>query len=429
MHKKSVYSGSTLWPGIGENTVKGRPIQSKALFFPCWRAWIYKCSGTLPEMGYQLYNKFVRWFIKSSEFQLILFLGSLTILWSGQAAASENSKVYLKTNPQFRISNANDVVQPPGREPTDRETSNLMTLEFISSLIDHPPYFNGLISEKTSNFLFGSEYKKFWTGFEITHTILTPDHPEDGRLKPKERAPAGFLLYGIHTNGETQDQKTYKKIGGWAGIIGPLSRTADLQNWVHVNVLRGSSEAACWKNEMGNTPLFIVGIDQSKKILEYHPWPNDDLSLKAVIKKGLYLGTSTSAASLVEFQFGWNPDKHNQYGVSRIGPQYTTDISLDPLGLGPPLSSALLQSLFVFSSLRMDLVVHDQTLTERDITPRPMVFKLTSGYGIVLNLWNYPISVTLAATIETRRYDEQKDSHSMVTLSLSGFFPPVGGGN
>jgi hypothetical protein len=303
-----------------------------------------------------------------------------------------------------------------------------MTMEFISSLKNYPPKFADLISEKISNFLFGSEYMRFWTGFEITQAMLTPEHPDDGRLKPTERAPAGFLLFGIHTNGETQDKKTYRKIGGWAGIIGPLSRTGELQNWIHVNVLRESG-AACWKNEIGNTPLFIVGIDQSKKILEYHPWPNDDLSLKAIIKKGLYLGTSTSAASLVEFQFGWNPDKHNQYGVSRIGPQYTTDISLDPLGLGPPLSSAFLQSLFVFSSLRMDLVVHDQTLTDRDITPRPIVLKLTGGYGIVFSLWNYPISVTLAATIETRRYGEQKDSHSMVTLSLSGFFPSLSGGN
>ncbi len=359
---------------------------------------------------------------------MILFLGLLTLGPSGQAAALENSKVYLKTNPQFRISHANDAIQPPGREPTDRETSNLMTLEFISSLKDYPPNPIEPISEKISDFLFGPEYKRFWTGFEITQSILTPEHPDDRRLKPRERAPAGFLLYGIHANGETQDKKTYQKIGGWAGVVGPLSRTGDLQNWFHVNVL-GESEAACWKNEIGNTPLFIIGIDQSKKIWEYYPWPNDDLSLKAVIKKGVYLGTSTSASSLVEFQFGWNPDKHNQYGVSRIGPQYITDISLDPLGLGPPLSSSFLQSLFIFSSLRMDVVVHDQTLTNRDITPRPIVFKSTSGFGIVLNLWNYPISVTLVATIETRRYDEQKDSHSMVTLSLSGFLPSLGGGN
>lgn len=364
----------------------------------------------------------VRWFTRRTEFRLILFLGSLIMVWSGQAVALEDSSVYLKTNPQFRISLANDAAQPPGREPTDRETSNLMTLEFISSLKSYPPKFAGLISEKTSNFLFGPEYKWFWTGLEITQTVLTPEDPDEERLKPRERAPAGFLLYGIHINGETQDKKTYRKIGSWAGIIGPWSRTGDLQNWFHVNVL-SENRAACWENEIGNTPLFIIGIDQSKKIMEYHPWPNDDLSLNAIIKKGLYLGTSTSAASLIEFQFGWNPDKHNQYGVSRIGPQYTTDISLDPLGLGPPLSSAFLQSLFVFSSLRMDFVVNDQTLANRDITPRLMVFKLTSGYGIVLNLWNYPISVTLAATIETRRYDEQKDSHSMVALSLSGFFP------
>ncbi len=258
--------------------------------------------------------------------------------------------------------------------------------------------------------------------------MLTPDNLEEEEPRMKERAPAGLLFFAVNTNGENQAENISRKLGIWGGVIGPMSGAGQLQNWVHSQVFNGD-QALCWKNQIGNTPFFIAGIDQSEKLMEYHPWADDDLSFNTIIKKGLYVGSSASAATEIEVQFGWNPGKHDQYGATRIGPQYTTDLSLEPIGFGKPLSPAFLQSLFAFYSLRMDLVVYDQTLTGRDLTPRLFVFKLISGLGMVINLWNYPFTLTLAATTETKRYNEQKDSHSMVTLSISGLLPSWGGGN
>jgi hypothetical protein len=354
---------------------------------------------------------------------LFYFVGALLFIFSPPALAEESFQDYEK-HPMIRVSEANDAVQPPGRKSTDRETSNIQTLEFISSLKDRPSDLVELIFEKTSIALFGKEYQRFWTGFEMTQTMLTPDRPDEEGPKIRQRPPAGLLLYGFYNNGENQEQKVSRKVGVWVGLLGPLSGAGYLQNWVHENILSGGEEALTWKHQMGNTPVFIAGFEQSQKIREYHPWSND-VGFNVITREGLYLGSSTSAASAIEFQLGWNPERHNQFGATRIGPQYTTDISLDPLGLVKPLSTAFLQSFFVFSSIHLDFIVHDQTLTVRTIAPRPLVFKMIQGFGMVFNLWNYPISITLAATEETKRYDEQPGGdHSFVSLSISGFLPP-----
>ena len=359
------------------------------------------------------------------KFQLILSVGSLVLTLAGQADALKTFEAYPKTDPIFRISQANDAVQPPGREPTDNETSNIMAIEVISALTNRQPKFAEILAETTPVSLFGSGFTRFWTGFELSQTMITPDNLEEEEPRMKERSPAGLLFFAVSTNGENQAENISRKFGIWGGLIGPLSGAGQLQNWVHTQVFNGD-QASCWKNQIGNIPFFIAGIDQSEKILEYHPRADDDLSFKTIVKKGLYIGSSASAATEIEVQFGWNPGRHDQYGATRIGPQYTTDLSLEPMGFGKPLSPAFLQSLFVFYSLRMDLVVFDQTLTGRDLTPRLFVFKLISGLGMVINLWNYPLTFSLAATTETKRYDEQKDSHSMVTLSISGLIPSWG---
>ena len=346
----------------------------------------------------------------------------------GLAAASENSNAYPKTNPIFRISLTNDAVQPPGREPTDNETSNIISIEAVSALTNRQPKIAEIIAETSPVSLFGSNFNRFWTGFELSQTMLTPDNLEEEEPRMKERAPAGLLFFAVNINGENQAENISRKLGIWGGAIGPISGAGQLQNWVHTQVFNGD-QALCWKNQIGNTPFFIAGIDQSEKLLEYHPLADDDLSFKTIIKKGMYIGSSASAATEIEVQLGWNPGKHDQYGATRIGPQYTTDLSIAPMGFGKPLSLSFLQSLFVFCSFRMDLVVYDQTLTGRELTPRFLVFKLTNGLGTVINLRNYPLTFTLAATTETKRYDEQKDSHSMVTLSISGFIPSWSGGN
>ena len=365
---------------------------------------------------------------RTIKFQLILFAVSLVSVLAGQAAALENFNPYPKTTPIFRIYQANDAVQPPGREPTDNETSNIMAIEAISALTNRQPKIAEVIAETTPVSLFGSNFTRFWTGFELSQAMLTPDNLEEEEPQMKERAPAGLLFFAVNINGENQAENISRKFGIWGGVIGPMSGAGQLQNWVHSQIFNGN-RASCWKNQIGNTPFSIAGIDQSEKLLEYHPWADDDLSFKAIIKKGLYIGSSASAATEIELQFGWNPGKHDQYGATRIGPQYAPDLNLEPMGFGKPLSSAFLQSLFVFYCLRMDAVVYDQTLTGRELTPRLFVFKLMSGLGMVINLWNYPLTLTLAATTETKRYDEQKDSHSMATLSISGLLPSWGGGN
>ncbi len=85
-------------------------------------------------MNNLLNNTIGRRLTSGVKFQLILFAGSLVLVLAGQAVALENFNPYPKTNPIFRISQANDAVQPPGREPTDNETSNIIAIEAISAL-------------------------------------------------------------------------------------------------------------------------------------------------------------------------------------------------------------------------------------------------------------------------------------------------------
>ncbi len=83
-------------------------------------------------------------------------------------------------------------------------------------------------------------------GFQLGHSIYTPDDIKTRELQPNDRPYAGWLYGGVAVVGETDD-----RLDTWMlnlGIVGPSARGEDIQNGIHD--LIGSDEANGWNNQI-----------------------------------------------------------------------------------------------------------------------------------------------------------------------------------
>lgn len=152
-------------------------------------------------------------------------------------------------------------------------------------------------------------------GYDITQSMMTPQHTGREIPDPDDRPYAGLLTLGLTFHVERED--VYHGLRVMAGAVGPISMAEETQRIVHDLVNR--PQPAGWDYQLENEPLLNLGYEHRRRyLLAGRP---EGWALEGIPAAGVMLGNALTDASLGgEVRVGYNmPDNFGTTLVRRMG--------------------------------------------------------------------------------------------------------------
>jgi len=251
---------------------------------------------------------------------------------------------------------------------------------------------------------------RFAWGAGLTQLMFTPEDPEPETAPEGERPYAGWL--GLEFSAHLKDADAVSSVTLSLGTTGEPSFAEDVQTWVHED-LTDSPVFQGWDSQVPAEPTVNLHFDQKRRL----GWLESDegIELDGFVEWGAAVGN---------FQT-------NAYGgaLLRVGTNLAATFATPRLQLGsyghaffePTQSHSGDLSFYGFAGLRGTAVAHDITLDgpvfrdfDTGTSSEPLVGEVLLGLGIRLD----PVSLTLAQTLRTREFDDQRERQSFGSIQL-----------
>lgn len=192
---------------------------------------------------------------------------------------------------------------------TDRNYTSGVQLSYLSAADQLPGWLR-----ITADLLPGIDDKaNLRAGFQLGHSIFTPEDTGATAFLPDQRPYAGWLYGGLAVVAETD-----KSLDTWLlniGVVGPWAQGEEVQNGVHE--LIGSPEAEGWDNQIENQFAGALIYERRWRNL----WQSDVIGVGVDVSPhaGFSLGNvGTYGNGGVTLRFG--NDLSNDFGPPRIRP-------------------------------------------------------------------------------------------------------------
>jgi hypothetical protein len=203
----------------------------------------------------------------------------------------------------------NIVVENDSFTDTDRHYTSGVQLSYLSARDQLPSWLR-----VAADLLPGiHEAARLRIGFQLGHSIFTPDDTTTIAFLPDERPYAGWLYGGVAVVAETDQE-----LDTWLlnlGVVGTVAQGEEVQNGVHE--LIGSPEAEGWDNQVENQLAGALIYEHRKR----NVWQSDTVGLSVDFcpHVGFSLGNIGIYANAgATLRFG--KDLYNDFGPPRIRP-------------------------------------------------------------------------------------------------------------
>lgn len=302
---------------------------------------------------------------------------------------------------------------------TDQDYTNGIRLSWVSpdltDYIKDPSLPNWLRSVNKRLTFFHDSSKGLQRNlvFSIGQTIYTPEDI-DARIVVKDDRPyAGWLFTSFAYHSKDQEQLDTLELN--LGVVGPAALGQEAQDFIHD--LRGFEKFNGWDNQLENELGLLLLYEHKHKFINNTPHDGRfgyDFIGHAGIALG-NVGTYINAGG--ELRWGWLIP--NDFGTSAVRPG--GDNSAPGAVWDPRISAPGMIGFHFFAAFDVRAVAHDIFLDGNTFEDSHSVdkkhFVADAAFGI--STVYRGVKISFAQVFRSREFDEQDDTHSYGSLSLS----------
>jgi hypothetical protein len=327
-----------------------------------------------------------------------------------------------------------DCLADERKKPEDYNTFTLYTENDIVSGTDLQ-YTNGIkltwISEDLSNYRDNRKIPE-WSypvieklpfinrpsfqkniSFSIGQNIYTPDDTKRTELIREDRPYAGVLYLAVGFLSKNIKQMDTIEID--AGIVGPHSYAANVQNGIHHWF--NNKESKGWGNQLKDEPILNLFYERKWRALSSDL--GNGFAYDIIPHAGFSVGNLLMAAAFGgQMRFGLNLP--NDFGTLLIRPGSDTNAPIDDKDPrvstdSNPFGVHVFLGLDAFATAR-NIFLDGNTFTDsHHVEKKPIVCRFIGGFGIIFQ----HVKITYANVWETKNFYTQKEAQRYGSLTMS----------
>lgn len=250
--------------------------------------------------------------------------------------------------------------------------------------------------------------------FSVGHVVYTPEDNDKSELIEDDRPYAGYAYLGFGFHSQTNDRSHTWQFD--VGVVGPLSRAQELQDFYHELVDVRKSQG--WSNQLNNE--LGLEVTHETKWRVWQTFLGGGLSADLITHAGSGIGNIAIQANTgAEFRLGWNvPDN---FGTCPIRPGCAAGVSLNQDIYRSKKSRF---DIHFFAAVEGRLVLHDIFLDgntfqqSHSVEKEPFVGDLMGGVAFDYGRFRF----SYAQIFRSREFKERDRNQSFGAASFSFVF-------